>query len=110
MRHKIPEDKKKIKMGAYIDPLLYNILEENLENQSEKIKEIEIQQDSINDNKSLEDKQELNHQEIEKLMEKPNEIEQNTEDNYKFDAYSSDYLAPFFYYKPSIIDKIKNKF
>ena len=32
------------------------------------------------------------------------------QDNYKFNAYSSDYLAPFFYYKPSLIDKIKNKF
>lgn len=31
MRHKIPIDKKKIKIGAYIDPVLYDILEENLE-------------------------------------------------------------------------------
>jgi hypothetical protein len=31
MRHKIPDDKKKVKMGAYIDPMLYNILEEDLE-------------------------------------------------------------------------------
>lgn len=31
MRHKIPDDKKKVKMGASIDPDLYSILESHLQ-------------------------------------------------------------------------------
>lgn len=30
MRHKLPDNKKKAKMGAYIDPDLYAILESHL--------------------------------------------------------------------------------